>query len=349
VERTAARRPGDDPALDWSRGLQVPVGGRGVIAHAGVVLPRLLADRVGLLLADRVGLTLGLRGVLARRGFVPGRVRGRLLTDTVAALVAGATCLPDVEALTRQEALFEPRGGASDTTLLRGLSEVADQLGADGLPGRRLTQMLAAVRKVAWAQVVAGNDGQLPAVTVAGQPLTRPADAADEIARGVGPAPVTVLRIDATIIESATLKPGVAGHYKGGIGYHPLTGWCSNVGDNVAGFVASDRPQCCMSDKQHYVKSLGGSLSLLPPPVRCHPICQFCHPIIQRPHAGELGHRVPVGLHRLQRHRLYVLRGESVVAGGDGEAGRHPLQVVLEGARQGLVEVVEAEHQLPLG
>lgn len=46
--------------------------------------------------------------------------------------------------------------------------------------------------------------------------------------------PVTVLRVDATIIESATMKPGVAGHFKGGIGNHPLTVWCSNIGDPLA-------------------------------------------------------------------------------------------------------------------
>ena len=220
VKRTAARRPSSDPALDWSNGLQLQVGGRGVIAHAGVVLPRLLADRVG--------LTAGLRRVVARRGFLPGRDRGRLLTDTVAALIVGASCLLDVEALTRQQELFGRRGGASDSTVLRALSELADQLRPDGLPGRRLAEMVAQVRKVAWAHIVAGNQGRLPAVMVAGVPLTRPAD------DGGAPAPVTVLRADATIIESATLKPGVAGHYKGGIGYHPLTAWCSNIGDHLA-------------------------------------------------------------------------------------------------------------------
>ena len=220
VKRTAARLPVGDPALDWSKGLQIRVGGRGVIGHAGVVLPRLLADRVG--------LTAGLRRVVARRGFLPGRDRGRLLTDTVAALIAGATCLADVEALTRQQALFGRRGGASDTTVLRGLSEFADQLRVDGLPGSKLAQMLAKVRAVAWRHIVAGNDGRLPAVMVAGAPLTRPADdGAEETA-------VTVIRLDGTIIESATLKPGVAGHYKGGIGYHPLTAWCSNIGDHLA-------------------------------------------------------------------------------------------------------------------
>lgn len=37
-----------DPALVWSNGLGVEVGGAGTVAHAGVVLPRLLADRLGL-------------------------------------------------------------------------------------------------------------------------------------------------------------------------------------------------------------------------------------------------------------------------------------------------------------
>jgi hypothetical protein len=204
----------------------VAAGGQGVIAHAGVVLPRLLADRIG--------LTAGLRQVVARRGFSPGRDRGRLLTDTIAAMVAGAGCLSDVEALTRQGALFGPRGGASDTTVLRALSELADQLGADGLPGRRLATVLAAVRAAAWGQIVAGNGGRLPAVQVAGRPLTRPAAGGDRAGDDAEATPVTVLRLDATIIESATMKPGVAGHYKGGIGYHPLTAWCSNVGDHLA-------------------------------------------------------------------------------------------------------------------
>lgn len=219
METTAARRLVEDPALGWSKGLRLEVGGRGLVAHAGAVLPRLLADRVG--------LTVGLRQVVARRGFSPGRDRGRLLTDTIAAMVAGATCLSDVEALTRQERLFGPKGGASDTTVLRALSEFADQLRGDGLPGRRLTAMLATVRAAVWSQIVAGNQDRLPAVTVAGRPLTRPTGDGDGVDGGGDGAPVTVLRVDATIIESATMKPGVAGHYKGGIGYHPLTAWCS--------------------------------------------------------------------------------------------------------------------------
>ncbi len=223
-----------DPASGWSSGLKITTGGKGVIAHAGVVLPRLLADRIG--------LTAGLRGLVARRDFWPRRDRGRLLTDTVAALVAGATCLSDVEALTRQTELFGPTGGASDTTVLRALDEVAAHL-SDGLPDQRFARMLAKTRARAWEQIVTGNHGRLPAVTVAGRALTH-LDADGEVV------PVTVLRVDATIIEAATMKePTVTGHYKKGIGWHPLTAWCSNTGDhlvvlqrpgNAGSFTASD-------------------------------------------------------------------------------------------------------------
>ena len=60
-----------DPALAWSKGLSVEVGGAGTVAHAGVVLPRLLADRLG--------VTIDLAAVVARAGFTPQRHRGRLL------------------------------------------------------------------------------------------------------------------------------------------------------------------------------------------------------------------------------------------------------------------------------
>ena len=42
-------------------------------------------------------------------------------------------------------------------------------------------------------------------------------------------------------------------------------------------------------------------------------------------HLGELGHRLPVGAHRCQGDRGGFRPGQAVVAGGDGEAGGHPL------------------------
>jgi hypothetical protein len=223
VNSTSSRGLGVDPALGWSQGLSVEVGGAGTVAQAGIVLPRLLADRVG--------LTTGLSGALARVGFTPLRDRGRALTDAACALAAGASCLSDIEAMTAQVEIFGPGGGASDTTMLRVLNELAARLGADGLPGRRLAKAMASARAKAWAQIVARH-GQLPAVLVAGSGLTRPGVDRDPDA-GV-PRPVLFVRLDATVIDADSNKNGAAGHYKGGFGFHPLTAWCSNVGDSLA-------------------------------------------------------------------------------------------------------------------
>jgi Transposase DDE domain group 1 len=220
VKATSTRPVVGDPALAWSQGLKVEVGGAGTIAQAGVVLPRLLADRLG--------LTTGLAGVVARAGFFPLRHRGRALVDAACALAAGASCLSDIEAMTTQEEIFGPGGGASDTTMLRALDEFAGRLGGDGLPGRRLARATATARATAWAAIVARH-GQLPAVSVAGKDLTRPATEP-----GGRPRPVLVIRVDATLIEAASPKAQAAGTYKGGFGFHPLTGWCANVGDGLA-------------------------------------------------------------------------------------------------------------------
>ena len=220
MQATAGRGAPVDPALAWSQRLEVEVGGAGTVAAAGVVGPRLLADRLG--------LTTGLAQVMARAGFFPLRHRGRALVDATCALAAGASCLADVEAMTAQEEIFGLGGGASDSTMLRVLDELGERLGADGLPGRRLARVTAAARARAWEAVVARH-GQLPAVRVAGTDLTRPATEP-----GGSPRPVLVLRLDATVIEAASPKAQAAGTYKGGFGFHPLTGWCTNVGDAVA-------------------------------------------------------------------------------------------------------------------
>ena len=110
MKATSRRRPLVDPALAWSQNRSVAVGGAGTVAQAGAVLPRLLADRLG--------LTAGLAEVVARAGFVPIRHRGRTLVDAACALAAGASCLSDIEAMTAQEEIYGPGGGASDSTLL---------------------------------------------------------------------------------------------------------------------------------------------------------------------------------------------------------------------------------------
>jgi hypothetical protein len=134
------------------------------------------------------------------------------LTDAACALAAGASCLSDIEAMTAQVEIFGPGGGASDTTMLRVLNELADRLGGDGLPGRKLAKTMAGARAKAWAQIVARH-GQLPAVKVAGTSLTRPGVDQDQ---DRVPRPVLFVRLDATLIEADSTKTGAAGNYKGG-------------------------------------------------------------------------------------------------------------------------------------
>ena len=114
---------------------------------------------------------------------------------------------------------------------------------------------------------------------------------------------------------------------------------------------------------------LGGHLlgALLGPPGRLRPLLglgvlgglahrlqqlllgQMRIPDLQAPHLGEAGHRLPIGRHRRPRHRPGVGLAKAVVPARDREAGRQPLHVILERPRQGLVEIVQAKQQLPLG
>ena len=64
---------------------------------------------------------------------------------------------------------------------------------------------------------------------------------------------------------------------------------------------------------------------------------------------GELPHRCAVALDACEHDLAALLGREAVVAPGDGEAGRQPFDVPLEGAGQGLVEVVDVENEPTLG
>jgi len=69
----------------WSAGLSVSADGRGVVAHAGSVAVRLLADRTG--------LTGALSAVLQRRSFVPVHDCGRVLVDVAVMRAAGGEAI----------------------------------------------------------------------------------------------------------------------------------------------------------------------------------------------------------------------------------------------------------------
>ena len=73
----------------WSSGLSVTADGTGVVAHAGSVAVRLLADRTG--------LTAELSKALTRASFIPVHDRGRVQVDVAVMLAdGGEACMCDL-------------------------------------------------------------------------------------------------------------------------------------------------------------------------------------------------------------------------------------------------------------
>jgi hypothetical protein len=123
--------------------------------------------------------------------------------------------------------------------------------------------------------------------------LTRPGQEADTA--------VVVIRLDATVISSASDKEGAQPNYKG-FGFHPLTAWCSNTGENLAlmqrvgsagSFTASD-----------HVAVLDAAIAQVPGPYRrdllvtidgagaSHEVIEHLHALNTAPAHGGRGRRV---------------------------------------------------------
>lgn len=98
----------------WSTGLCVTGDGVGVVAHAGSVATRLLADRTG--------LTGELSKAMVRRNFNPVHDRGRVLADVAVMLADGGEAIADIDVLRHQGAVLGPV--ASPPTVWRTLDEV---------------------------------------------------------------------------------------------------------------------------------------------------------------------------------------------------------------------------------
>jgi hypothetical protein len=172
----------------WSTGLSVTSDGVGVVAHAGSVATRLLADRVG--------LTSELSKVMVRRNFVPGHDRGRVLTDVAVMLADGGEAIADIDVLRHQSSVLGRV--ASAPTVWRALDEVT--------PGRlkRIQNARARVRRQVWSQLPDG----VPASKVAGTDL-------DDL---------IVLDTDATIVISHSEKENAAGHVQADLRVPPTRG-----------------------------------------------------------------------------------------------------------------------------
>ena len=187
--------------MTWSAGLSVTADGSGVVAHAGSVAVRLLADRVG--------LTGGLSTALARRSFRPGHDRGRVLVDLAVLLADGGEAIADIDVLRHQDQVLGPV--ASAPTVWRALDELTPAA------SRRVEKARARVRRHVWSLLAAGGDG-LPASRVAGTDLGA----------------TVVLDVDATLVSVHSEKESAAATFKGGFGYHPIGVWCDNSQEMLA-------------------------------------------------------------------------------------------------------------------
>ncbi len=179
----------------WSSGLSVTADGSGVVAHAGSVALRLLADRTG--------LTAELSKAMARRSFVPVHDRGRILADVAVMLADGGEAIADIDVLRHQSGVLG--AVASPPTVWRAL---------DAVTGGRLKKIATArarVRRHVWSQIVERH-GAVPASRVAGTDLGQ----------------TVVLDVDATIVvahsEKEQASPGAcqvfcvrAGHARWGL------------------------------------------------------------------------------------------------------------------------------------
>ncbi len=183
----------------WSAGLSVTADGVGVVAHAGSVATRLLADRTG--------LTVELSKAMTRRNFTPGHDRGRVLADVAVMLADGGEAIADIDVLRHQVGVLGPV--ASAPTVWRTLDEVTT--------GRlkKIAAARARVRRHVWSQLPDG----VPASRVAGTDL----------------GDVVVLEVDATVVVTHSEKENAAPTFKRTFGFHPIGVWCDNTTEFLAG------------------------------------------------------------------------------------------------------------------
>ena len=222
-------------AIAWSRRLEVTGGGTGVVAHAGLVLLRGLADRTG--------LTRGLPVALASDRLL-AHDRGRVLADLACAIADGAQVISDFRVMGDQAGLSGPAG--SVPTAWRTLAEIAS--GRQRTAGK-VTAAVNSARRAAWAAADARHGG-LPGVRVADKVLAR----------------VTCIRLDATVITAHSDKEGAEPDFKG-FGHHPLLACCDNTGgEPLAGMLREG--SAGSNTAADHVKILDQAVAALPPRYR---------------------------------------------------------------------------------
>jgi hypothetical protein len=217
----------------WHEKLSVGTSGKGLVGHAGAVLLRRCADRVGLTSA---------LGAVFPAGRGPGWWdRGVVLVDLAVAVVLGAVCLSDIDLLAHQVGVFgDP---PSDSTARRTLDGI-DEAGLT-----RIAKVRAAVRRHVW-HLLALRPGGFPWLSVAGKLLTG----------------WVVIDLDATLITAHSVKAGAAATFKRGYGFHPLAAWCANTRESLAMLL---RPgNAGSSTVADHIRVLTDAIGQIPPGAR---------------------------------------------------------------------------------
>ncbi|MFG2563658.1 IS1380 family transposase [Streptomyces sp. NPDC048496] len=220
-------------ATSWDDRLVVRADGKNLIGHAGVVLLRKVADRVG--------LTSALAAALPR-GAGPGwRDRGMALVQLACAIALGATSILEAEQFQQHWQTLFPRP-VSDSTLRRMLEGIDDPVTA------RVERVRAVIRRVVWTLIALRPSG-FPWIAVCGRVLTG----------------WYVLDLDATLVTCTSKKEGAAGTFKGSYGHHPLGAWVANTRECVAMLL---RPgNAASNDVADHKSVLAAALRQLPLPL----------------------------------------------------------------------------------
>ena len=185
----------------WARGLEFIGDDERLVAHAGVLPPRLLAERLG--------LTRGLSAGMRRRGFEPACDRGQVLLDLALTLIDGGQAISDFQALAHLAPVIGPV--PSTPTVWRALNEIG---------GLQLARVNAAVTEFRrhWWGLLSDRPQGFPWLKAAGKELTG----------------ITVLDLDASVVFCGSEKENAKSTYKGGIGFCPNLAACDNTGDMLA-------------------------------------------------------------------------------------------------------------------
>lgn len=209
----------------WSTGLSVTDNGTGVVAHAGSVAVRLLADRTG--------LRSELSKALTRRSFTPVHDRGQVLVDVAVMLADGGEAIADIDVLRHQASVLGPV--ASAPTVWRALDELTPAA------VKRIEMARARTRRHVWAQLPV-----LPASKVADTDLSD----------------MVVLDVDATLVTAHSEKENAAATFKRGFGYHPLGVWCDNTQEMLA--VALRAGNAGSNTAADHIEVLGAAIAQVP-------------------------------------------------------------------------------------